>query len=495
MKRRKPMAPLTRRMFLRGAAGASLAIPFLPSLLPRHVHAQEDNEPRLVGVGSRYGTFRQNWEVDMRGETQIEPNAWKTSLSSIDGPISRTLDGKFDGLRSKMAVFQGLDGTSGGGHNQSFPFSGSTHSGGSDAYDSRPHHPYSLDTVVERAPEFYGDAPPPVPVLRSAPAYRGDALLNISWYTDESESFTLPYERNAATLFSGIFTGGEPMEDPNALRIRAMDRVLEDYRRVQGHRRLSLEDRRRLENYGDLVQGLSGRLERTRAVSCIGPTQLDTSGAPLSDVYTNHIDIMVASLACSVTRVAMLWIPDHDDLDSSQSIFHGWSHGRDDGGGAGTDLANEANMLAAYDWIGGRVAELLTKLDAVEMPGGSTLLDQSAVLWSNELGGAQHHTNIGTPVMVAGSAGGRLRTDVAYDFRARPRRLWAGRNDFPPLGRPYNQLLISLLSAMGLARSSWQNQGPGFGDYGAFENSYTGGAYDDFRGREADPLPDFLLPA
>ncbi len=488
------MKKSSRRMFLQGAAGASLAIPFLPSLVSK-AYGQDgpgDTAPRFVGVASIYGTFRRNWEVDMDGETQLDATVWRKPLADVSGPLSLTLGDRFDAIRSKMSVFMGLDGTSGGGHNFSFPFSGATHTGGSDQYGTAPFFPYSLDTTLERAPEFYGDAPPPMPVLRSAPAHRGDPLLNISWWTDESGSVTYPYERNAATLFSTIFREGEPMADPNALRIQALDRVLEDYRRVAGHRRLSRVDRQRLENYGDLVQELSGRLGRTVTVSCDGPTQRPQEGMPLSVVYSNHIDIMVAALACGATRIGMMWIPDHDENDSSQSIYHGHSHGTDTGGGAGTSSEAQEFMLSANQWVADRVSELMLKMDGVSL-GDETLLDRSAVLWSNELGGAEHHQNMGTPVVVAGGAGGRLRQGHVYDFRHRPRKLWANRNDFPPLGRPYNQLLVSLLQAMGLPRASYEHQGAGFGDYQLLTHRYTDDAYTPFVGREGEALPDFLM--
>ncbi|MEM7608503.1 MAG: DUF1552 domain-containing protein [Myxococcota bacterium] len=485
------MKAFSRRHFLRGAGGAVLALPFLPSLAPRGADAQEGSLPCFVGVASIYGTFRRNWEVDMAGETQIGPQMWRRPLTEISGPISPTLGTDFDGLRAKMNVYTGLDGTSVGGHNLCFPFSGSTHSGGSDARDTQPFFPYSLDTLLERS-SFYGDAPPPMPVLRSAPAYRGEALGNISWWTDESGSVSLPYERSDATLASTVFTEGEPVVDRNGVRLRAMDRVLEDYRRVAAHPRLSGADRSRLEHYANLVSELSARLERTQVVSCSNPGLLSTEDEPLSVVYRNHIDIMVAALACGATRVGMLWIPDHDESDSSQSDFHGWSHGLDRGNDGGTDAASEASMLAANRWIAGRVSELLHKMDGIEGAAGETLLDRSAVLWSNELGGAQHHTNIGTPVVVAGGAGGRLRTGFSYDFRARPRRLWANRNDFPPMGRPYNEVLVGLLTAMGLERSEWELAGAGFGDYQGLEARYTNGAYEEFIASRGAALPELL---
>ncbi len=489
------MKKSSRRMFLRGAAGAALAIPFLPSLTSR-AFAQDgpgDTAPRFVGVASIYGTFRRNWEVNMDGETQLEDSVWRKPLAEVSGPLSLTLGDRFDPIRSKMSVFMGLDGLSGGGHNHCFPFSGACHTEGSDQYGSAPFYPYSLDTTLERAPEFYGDAPPPIPVLRSAPAHRGDPMLNISWWTDESGSVSYPYERNAATLFSTVFRDGEGMSDPNALRIQALDRVLEDYRRIQSHRRLSRADRQRLENYADLVQELSGRLGRTVAVSCDGPAQRPQEGMPLSVVYSNHIDIMVAALACGATRIGMMWIPDHDEADSSQSIYHGHSHGRDTGGDGSTATEAQEFMLGANRWVADRVSELLLKMDSVSL-GSETLLDRSAVLWSNELGCAEFHQNMNTPVVIAGGAGGRLRQGHVYDYRHRPRKLWAGRNDFPPLGRPYNNLLVTLLQAMGLSRSSYEHAGPGFGDYQLLTHRYTNDAYAAFVGREGEVLPDLLLP-
>ena len=46
---------VSRRMFLRGAGGFTLAMPFLPSLLPRDAHAQSMFPKRFVAMATHHG--------------------------------------------------------------------------------------------------------------------------------------------------------------------------------------------------------------------------------------------------------------------------------------------------------------------------------------------------------------------------------------------------------------------------------------------------------
>ena len=483
----------SRRMFLRAATGATLAIPFLPSLQSKG-HAQVSNAPIFVGVSSLQGTFRRNWEVDMSGETQIAPRAWRKDATAVAGPLSPTLGHRFDSLRDKLTVFQGLDGLSIFEHSYCFPFAGANHTPGEGGRLEPPVTAVTMDAVLEtRSVVLRRRAPPR---FRAAPWRPRRAAMPFTAFpggTTPAVPVSYPYERSAQAALQAVFqVDAPPSADPR--RLRVMDQVIDDYRRVRTNARLSNEDRQRLDQYADLVQGVSARLEATQALECNTPGLRDEAGQPMSTVYSNHIDLMVAALACGATRVGRLHIEHFDEADSSGSIFHGWSHGLDRGGLPGTSLSDEENMRVANNWIADRVSELVTKMDAVTMPDGSTLLDRAAVMWSNELGGAEHHNQFGMPVLVAGSAGGRLRTNAIYDYRARPRVHWFGRDDFPPMGRPYNALLIAIMQAMGLAPNEYERSpGAGFGDYDRIDHDGTRGAYADYLGRNAEALPDYFL--
>jgi hypothetical protein len=92
---------------------------------------------------------------------------------------------------------------------------------------------------------------------------------------------------------------------------------------------------------------------------------------------------------------------------------------------------------------------------------------------------------------MAGGLQGTLRTGVCIDYRTVPIQRWAGHEH---LGRPYNQLLTSIMAGLGLTPDEWELPGrPGFGDYAVIGDPYAEGAYDRYVGRERDYLPYYYL--
>jgi hypothetical protein len=62
---------LTRRFFLRGAAGAVLALPFLPSLLPRALRAQAIAPKRLIVMKSFSTQLIREWYPAFSGRRNV----------------------------------------------------------------------------------------------------------------------------------------------------------------------------------------------------------------------------------------------------------------------------------------------------------------------------------------------------------------------------------------------------------------------------------------
>ncbi|TWW12142.1 hypothetical protein E3A20_03560 [Planctomyces bekefii] len=149
--------------------------------------------------------------------------------------------------------------------------------------------------------------------------------------------------------------------------------------------------------------------------------------------------------------------------------------------------------------MGQQVARLLENLDVVEDPEtGRTYLDNSIVLWGSELGvwgdpfPENRHSSMDMPLLLAGDGGGAITPGNLLDFRSMGTRKLTPACDenctspyyLPWLGRPYNELLISIMLAFGLGPVDWEASAePGFGDYGDnFRNQYT-------LGNKRSPLP------
>ena len=94
-------------------------------------------------------------------------------------------------------------------------------------------------------------------------------------------------------------------------------------------------------------------------------------------------------------------------------------------------------------WYCGEIAKLAQRLDDTPEPGGDgTMLDNTVILWTNELGKGNSHTHNDTPFVLIGGRGPQtwgLRGGQSLDFD----------------GVPHNRLLLWLANAYGLGLSSF----------------------------------------
>jgi hypothetical protein len=124
-------------------------------------------------------------------------------------------------------------------------------------------------------------------------------------------------------------------------------------------------------------------------------------------------------------------------------------------------------MLFAIDlWHQTKYARLLQKLDSYVEGGGRTVLDNSVIMYSNELSNGRAHSFMNLPYILAGSAGG-------YFKQGENIRLGATQNpDGDDDIAPHNKLLNTIINSMGV-QSDW------FGAPEDPERSLKGGVYDE----------------
>lgn len=152
------------------------------------------------------------------------------------------------------------------------------------------------------------------------------------------------------------------------------------------------------------------RTSTPRNFTAINPRLLISSDEAIPEMVGNMVDIAATSLACPLTRIATLqlgfgggkwrfaWeginMNCHDDvahLDTS-----------DNGSGA----INTERLIKMNRWYAAQVARLALKLDAVP-EGDGTVLDNTLIVWANELGRGDHSMR-NIPVVMIGKAGGGL---------------------------------------------------------------------------------------
>jgi len=423
--------PLSRRTILRGAGGAAIGLPWLEAMTPRTARAATGPVKRLVVMFSANGTIPAAWAPT--------PGASETdfTLSPILAPLAPH--------QADIVVVGGLEQKGGGGDAHQIGMGG------------------MLTGQLLNAGPFAGVGAPPAgwPMGASVDQRVAEGLavptklrsLELGVQVGSADNWgrmiyraanqPLPPDDDPASVYGRVFA--DLHTDPAVLaRLRKrrqsiLDGVGAQFTRISG--RLGAADRARLDAHLTAVQEIESRLTTDLVVSnpsCHDPTIASvaaTANDSFPAVGALQMDLLVMALACDITRVASLqW-----SRSVSQTRFswlniteghHDLSHRPDDDAGA-VDKLTRINT-----WYAQQLAGLIARLKATPDGAGGTLFDGTLILWCNELAKGNTHGHIGAPYVLAGSAGGALRTGryLAYDGQ----------------GVPHNNLLVSILNAMGV---------------------------------------------
>lgn len=452
----------SRRAFLRGALGATLAIPLLPSLLPRAARAAPP-PLRFFFLGALFGRDLDAWYPKQEPRFKTSPDgALYAKLSELGSPFSYILGSSFDGLRDKISILRGLDAMQiGDAHSPTVPLTGS-----GDTQTNGVGFGYSVDCVLEESDTFY-DAPPMIGALRTCP---NDVWkqLSFSYTSRSSPGETLWYEWNPKVLYDKYFNPATLDGNKKSAQQKRsiVNAVLEDFKEVSGSRKIAADDRRRLDNYMSLLADAERKLA-VEPVACRQGVLAQSLGSA-EDLHDAVFDLEVAALACGMTKIvchAMLhYTSSTRNLDEpGHAEAHQQTPAKSDPSVTQHAIHNK--------WVMTRVAALLEKLDAVSESDGSSLLDNTLFLYGNtEARG--FHSQLDMPVLLAG-ARGKLRTGYYIDYRPRP---LVTVNE--PLriiaGRPYNHLLTSVFKLLGIPPTEYQRfDTQGFGIYDQFERKLS----------------------
>ncbi|MES2964062.1 MAG: DUF1552 domain-containing protein [Bdellovibrionota bacterium] len=452
---------LSRRHFLQGV-GAGLALPFLPSLVPE-AHAAGIAELRYIQLLSTYSMypsyfFPSDTGLVSNGVAMIKP------LNTITGNISTVLGSAFDNYKNNISVVRGLNCLAASNlHNGSLPTCASS-TPEDNVGNGRPFYPFSIDTVLSQSAKLYPDPTGKQRHVNFAPDNTSDGYSNYSWTKVNGSVQHMPKTDATSALLSkfSMLTTAPPPEDPAVIRKRdVIQAVYADYKAVRDSGKLSTVDKTRFEAYVSLVDEIQKGLAAAPVTNTCSKPSSETEVDPEA-IYRNQINILVAAMACNLTRVAsMVFTVPYEPM-------HTWSH-------QGADAAKHAD---AQRIMGARMAYLMSKMAQIN-EGTGTMLDNSVIYWGNEYGevaGGDPHRTDNMFGVVAGGAAGKLQLGHYIDYRQNR--------------RPFNNFLISLFNAMGLASADYEREGVvGFGEYNqtAINNYGFGGFVSDTERRK--PLP------
>jgi hypothetical protein len=129
-----------------------------------------------------------------------------------------------------------------------------------------------------------------------------------------------------------------------------------------------------------------------------------------ADIYSA---MGVLSALCNYNPVVFLKYPANYTFSGLgiTTEAEGLSHRTGNGNIDGTCVANALSMLETIDtYYATKFAKLVGMLDGIQNPDGSTLLDNTATVWFQEMSDGCAHNLNNLPIIQAGSCGGYFKT-------------------------------------------------------------------------------------
>ncbi len=422
---------LQRRSVLRGA-GVALALPFLDVMRPAHANAAPTPQ-RFVTFYTPGGTLLDQWL----------PTGTETAFKM--GPI-------LSGLTAHQRLLTFVTGLDMASTADAF---GHPHTRGcASLFTGHPNNPGPYETDGGKAGFANGPSLDQtiagvigtktrlrsleVAVRWPSSNFNGLRIAPPNCISFAGPDKPIPVETNPRQIWRRLFRdlalGPEQAGLEQRRRQSIVDAVKDEYTAIIP--RVSVADRAKLQAHLDRVNELE------RAVAVVAPADRSSCRVPPIETSFDHnadalmprtgkllTDLMIMAFACDLTRVATLqWVD-----SSAENKFpwlglpethHGYQHDR----GFQPDA-----IFKISKWYAEQFQYLLDGLAAVD-DGGQNLLESAAVLWGTEIQHPNTHAHNDMPFLLAGSAGGALRTGRFLRFNH----------------RPHNDLLLTVAQAFGV---------------------------------------------
>lgn len=433
---------ISRRLLLRGA-GAAVALPLLEQMMPSVARAQAASPAprRLVAFHVPYGMNMATWTPATTGSGYALTGAL-TPLAPVKSKVS-----VISGLANRAGYAVGTPGEHpcgmGAFLTASRPTLGSTLGNGISVDQAAANHLKQFTRIpsLQLGPHELSNG-------GDCQGYSCVYMTNISWVNS-----TTPATRDVdpSAVFNRLMSVGGPQTETDAeaakrkkQRLSLLDSVKSDTSKLQG--KLGTADKRKVDQYLTGVRELELRVNaievtKTRPACAVGTAPAAGMQNWDFDKFPAYhqamLDLIALAFQCDLTRVATylpyapypsayayswLGIPDgHHDLSHLQGV-------------------NPAEKLTAIDrWLVEQFVKFLQKLDAMVEPDG-TVLENSMIMYSSEVGSGAAHNHDNLPVLLAGTGGGKFTSGRHVSF---------------PTEEPVANLYLRMLTAVGAPATSF----------------------------------------
>jgi hypothetical protein len=418
---------IPRRTFLRGV-GASLALPMLDAMLPALATPAEAKMP--IRVGYTYvpnGIIRDRWMPKQAGTNyemtdilkQWEPfRDQLLIISNLDNGESESVSGHVGGSSmfltgiepnkslSEVRCGISVDQVIAANFGKQTPLS-------------------SLQLCIENAAELAG---------QSAGGYSSAYTNTISW---SSPTTPLPMEHRPREIFERLFgdSGTDPVARQNRLvrQKSILDFIQADVGRVK--KSLGGGDAGKLSEYLDAVRDVEFRVQMAEQKTDIALPEMSRPVGipPLEDHLRLMYDLLALAFQTDMTRVFTFMVA----REYSEMVYtmlghrdphHPLTHHRGD-----PDRKRQAGEIDVYH--AKLFGEFLAKLKTTKDSDGSSILDNSVMVYGAGMGDGDVHNQWNVPVAMIGGAGGSIKGGRHLQFKS---------------GTPMCNLHVAMLNKIGI---------------------------------------------
>ncbi|MEM9865294.1 MAG: DUF1552 domain-containing protein [Myxococcota bacterium] len=433
------MSKLSRRRFLAGAAGCTVALPLLESVEFSGAAKANDDSPVYTAF------FKQGNGVQQSLGDEPE-RFWPSATGALTRDI---LSGRDSGravseladFADQLLIVSGL--------NQDYQGRGCGHAAGLACL-------LTAHELVEGGPDtrangesvdwFIGtrcnpDGVEPLNLVSGRAS--GNYVTGNASYSGPRQ--VRPQRNNPIALYRDLFGDGE--EEFNSLTAERQqsvnDLVRAELTDLMGSAALSSADRVRLDQHFSFIRDLEVRMAcGFDDVSYLEAVRDQAEANDnREDVMRMLMDITALSFACDLNRVAVLQMGSGNDgtryfvNGSYQNRFHRISHRVDSDGSDGPAIPNADLLHHEIDRLHARIfRHFLERLSLYSGPSGGSLLNDCMACWTNDLSNGPPHGRNNMPFVIAGSGGGFLRQGQYLDMG----------------GQTHNKLWNTFISAHGI---------------------------------------------
>jgi len=467
---------VNRRNFLRGVGGVALMLPFLESIRSREAQANPVSPDRRLIVffmcnGMNMERF---WPTTPYGSLTDESFAPDRSISPLAA------------YRDKLLIPRGI---------HMVPRGFGWDPGAGDDHAKGMGHKLTAQPLVEGSNYAAGISvdqliaqrlnAPNTPALTLLVGGKADGVLGHISYMGSEQPVT--GENNPWLVYQDLI-GASNLDEEALARLTqrresVLDLVSAEYNALLS-RNLSKADRTKLDMHfttvRDLELGMAGNglipcklpPEREAEIEGIDPNTV-SHASEFKKIGRMQMDILALAIACGATRVGSLqWgsgaggpIFTWDGMNH-QYNHHKLSHGNTMDDNSGSEVAGYQEMLFDIDrWYMTELTYLLDRLSAYQ-EGDGTVLDNSVVMFTNELSEGKEHNFMDQTYLLAGSCGGYFKTGQYI-------KLTAEDNPKNDADAPHNKLLTTVLNAVGVTEDGGAPVEyfghPDFGEPGEFD--------------------------